>query len=123
MDGSDPAVAAALDGLNKDGIVGRVSQGVAQAHDGAADPLLKIHENVGGPECLAKLLARDHFPGTGQQQRQRPKGQILKTDPDAVPPEFARAEVGFEHTEANASRRRLCGAHKNGPAGEPVVYT
>ena len=70
-------VAAAFDGLNKDWIVGRVAQCVAQAHDGAADPLLKIDKNVGGPKCLTKLLTRDYFAGTAQQKRQRSKRQIL----------------------------------------------
>jgi hypothetical protein len=65
--------------------------------------LLKIDKNVGGPKCLTKLLACDHFPGTGQQKSQRSKGKILEADPDAVPPEFARTQVGLEHTKANKS--------------------
>src|SRR5450631_4713292 len=56
-------------------------------------------------------------PGAAEQERQRSKGQILKTDFDAVPPEFARTEVGFEHTEANESRRRLWRAHADGRRG------
>ena len=52
-------------------------------------------------------------PGRVEQQRERTKRQVLQTDPDAVPPEFARAQVGFEHTEANQSRRRLWRAHKD----------
>jgi hypothetical protein len=58
-----------------------------------------------------------HFTGTAQQKRQRSKGQILKADPDTVPPQFATAQVGFEPTEANQSGRRLYGARKKWPAG------
>jgi hypothetical protein len=99
---SNPAVAAALDGPNKDWIIGRVAQGIAQAHDGATDPLLKIHKNVAAPKCLTKLLARDHISGTRQQKVQRSKRKILQADPDAVPPQFARPEVGFSEPEPEA---------------------
>jgi hypothetical protein len=73
--------------------------------------LLKIHEDIGRPKRLAKLVARDYFPGTGQQKRQSAERQVLKTDPYAIPPEFPRAEVGFERTEANGSRRHLWRTH------------
>jgi len=106
MDGADPAVAAALDGLDEDGVVGGISEGVAQAHDGAADALLKIHKDVRGPEGLPEFFAGDHDSGTRQQKRERTEGQVLETDLDAIPAEFAGAEIGFENTEANRSRRR-----------------
>jgi hypothetical protein len=63
--------------------------------------LLKIHKDVGGPKCLTKLVARDHTPGTRQQKLEGSEGQVLEADADAVPSQFARAEVGFEHTKAN----------------------
>jgi hypothetical protein len=113
MDGADPAVAAPLDGLDEDGIIGGIAQSVAQAHDGAADALLKIHKDVGGPEGLAELFAGDHDSGTRQQERERTEWQVLETDLDAIPAEFAGAEIGFENTEANRSRQRLIRTPKN----------
>src|ERR1035438_5266583 len=101
MDGADPAVAAALDGLDEDGVVGGISEGVAQAHDGAADALLKIHKDVGGPEGLAELLARDPPPGPPRQRREHAEGQILKTALVPVPAELPGAQIGFEYPEAN----------------------
>src|SRR5690348_2151626 len=59
--GSNPPVAAAFDGLNEDRVVGGIAQGIAQAHDGAADALLKIHKDVGRPKCPTKFFASDYF--------------------------------------------------------------
>jgi hypothetical protein len=81
MNRSHPAIALALDGFDKDWIVRGVSQGVAQAHDGAADALLKIHKDVRGPESLAELLARDDLSGPGQHERQGTEWQVLKAGP------------------------------------------
>src|ERR1700733_11122599 len=122
--GADPAIAAALDGLDEDGILGGVAEGVAQLHEGTADALLEIYEDVGGPEGLTKFLARDYFSGAAQQESQRPKWQILKADADTVALEFAGAEVGLEHTKANERRRRLCRTHrdKDVQVGELAVY-
>ena len=98
MDRPDPAVAATLDGLNKNGIVGGVAQSVAQAHDRAADALLEIHEDIRGPKRLAKLFPRNHDARVGQQKSQSTKRQVLNADLRAVPAEFAGAQVGFEFT-------------------------
>src|ERR1700689_130062 len=112
MDGANPAVAAAFDSRDKDWIVGGVAQSVAQAHDGATDALLEIHKDARGPECLTKFLARDHFPGTSQQQGERSKGKVLETDLDAVPPQLARTQIRLEYPEANESCRRRRRNHK-----------
>jgi hypothetical protein len=113
MEGADPTVAAPLYGLDEDGIVGGISEGVAQAHDGAADALLKIDEDVGGPKGLTELLAGDHHPGTCQQEREHTERKILETNLDPVPAEFTGAQISFEYTEANRSRRRLIRTPKN----------
>jgi hypothetical protein len=118
MDRSHPAIASALNSFDKDWIVGGVSQGVAQAHDGAADALLKIHKDVRGPESLAELLARDDLSRPGQQERQGTEWQVLKTELDAIASELAGGQIGFENTEANRSCRYRTGTHKRVVAGE-----
>jgi hypothetical protein len=42
------------------------------------------------------------MPGMRQQKLQRSKGKILQADPDSVPPQLARAEVGFSEPEPEA---------------------
>jgi hypothetical protein len=107
MDGADPTVASALYGFDEYGVVGGIPEGVAQAHDSAADALLKIHKDVRGPEGLPEFFAGDHDSGTRQQKRERTEGQVLETDLDAIPAEFTGVEISFEHTEANRNWRRL----------------
>jgi hypothetical protein len=71
---SNPAVTAAIDGLNEDRIVSRISQGVSKAFDRAANSEIKINEHVAGPQSLTKLFARDDFVWTAQQELQCAKG-------------------------------------------------
>jgi len=118
MDRSHPAIASALDGFDKDWIVGGVSQGVAQAHDSAADALLKIHKDVRRPESLTELLAGDDLSGPGQHECEDTEWQVLKTDLDAIAAKLAGGQIGFENTEANRSCRYWTGTHKRVVAGE-----
>jgi hypothetical protein len=71
---SNPAVTTAVNGLNEDGIVGRISEGVSQALDRTTDSEIKIDEHVAGPQSLTKLFACDDFVRTTQQKLQRAKG-------------------------------------------------
>ncbi len=111
MNGTDPAVPATLNCLDKDWIVGGISQCVAQTHDCAADSLLEIHKDIRRPERLAQLLTCNDLPGTCQQDRQHAERQILQTDLDSVPAEFAGHEISLEHTEPNRRWMNLCGTH------------
>jgi len=100
-DGPDPAIAATLNGLNEYGVLRRVSERVAQAHDGAADSLLEIHKNVGRPQRLPEFFARDYHSGMREKERKGAERQILKADFYAVAPELASTQVSLKHSEAN----------------------
>jgi len=81
-------VAAALDRLDEDGLSAESPSAFAQAHD-----------DVGGPEGLAKFFPSDHDPRTRQQEREGSERQILHTDLDSITAEFASVEIACEHTE------------------------
>ena len=51
--GTDPAVAVAFNGLNKDWVVGGIAQRISKAFDGAADASVEIYKDVARPKRLA----------------------------------------------------------------------
>ena len=101
MDGSDPAVAAALHGLNEERIVGRVAKRFAQPPDRAADALVKLHEDAFWPKRLAEFFPADDLSRTLDQNRKRPQRQVLDANLHPFFAEFARAKVRLEYSEAN----------------------
>jgi hypothetical protein len=101
VDRGDPAIAAALNRLDKDGVVGGIAKCVAEAVDRAADAVIEIHEHAFRPECLAKLIPAEHLLRPAEQESQSPERQILNLDLDAVLAEFSRVHIGLEHAEAN----------------------
>ncbi|MGA7294705.1 MAG: hypothetical protein WBW53_04415 [Terriglobales bacterium] len=116
MGWGDPAVAAAVDGFDEDRIVGGISQGIAEALDGAADGEIEIDIDIIGPERLTEFLAGDDFVGTAEQKLQGSEGQVLDSDLDTVLAQFIGAKVGFEHTEQDNRRRAIqrVNWHRNG---------
>jgi hypothetical protein len=122
LHGADPPIAAAPNGLNENWVVGGIAQRVAQALDGAADGAIKIHKYIARPKCLAEFFVGDDFVGVAEQKSQHTEGQILKMDLDPVPAEFASTQVGFEHTEPDYGRRRLCRAHKTTRRRRRLVF-
>jgi hypothetical protein len=102
MDGSNPAVATAFDRLNKYRLIGGVTESVPQSSHCAADPLVKIYKHIFRPESLTEILATDNFAWTAQENREGPERQLLDLDLGSALPEFARAQVGLKHAEANS---------------------
>ncbi len=123
---SNPAVAAAVDSLHKDRILGGISERVAQALNRAADSEIEIDEHVAGPQSLPKFLARDDLVRTAQQKLQGAKGQVLDPDLDSVSAQLIRAQVGLEHPEQyNRIGRAMqrFGRHRTeSPPARPKVY-
>jgi hypothetical protein len=67
FDRRDEAIAAARQGLDEAGIIGRVAEGVTQAVHRRIQSVVEIHEGVGGPEVLPQFVARDQIAGTRKQ--------------------------------------------------------
>src|SRR5450755_667964 len=57
MNGGEPAITPALDRRDEDGVIGGVSESVAQAVNGAAETVIEIDEDAFGPESLAEFVA------------------------------------------------------------------
>ena len=64
-------------GFNEAGLFGGITQGLAQPGDGAVQPMIEVNKCVRGPQVLAQFIARDHFPGSFQQQRQNTQRLFL----------------------------------------------
>jgi hypothetical protein len=104
MNGRNPAIAAAFDGLNEYRIVGGISERIAQPPDCAADALVKIHEYVFRPERLPQFIATDHLAGMAKKDSEGAKGKILNPDFDPISAKLTRAQVGLENSKANTPR-------------------
>lgn len=70
----DPAIAAAADSFNKDRILSRIAQRIAQTVDSADDAAIKIHIHALWPESLAHVFPAENFIGTADQQLQSSEG-------------------------------------------------
>ena len=64
-------------GFDEAGLLGGITQGLAQPGDGAVQAMIEVNKCVRGPQVLAQLVPRDHFPGTLQQQRQNTQWLFL----------------------------------------------
>ena len=102
--GSDEAVSAATSGGDEARILRVVRQGLAQLVDGSVQAGVEVDEGVRRPEALAKLVARNHFSGPLQEDGEHGEGALLQPDDDAIPAQFASAEVDFIETEADSLR-------------------
>jgi hypothetical protein len=74
MRGGYPAIATAVDCLDKDRVIGGIAQCVAQTLDRTADPAVKIDKDVWRSEILPKLLPRHYFVRAAQQKAEVRKG-------------------------------------------------
>jgi len=79
--------------------ISRVSQRITQAVDRTVEAVVKVYEDVFGPEGLLKRLAGDYFAGVFDQEAQHIDGLPIEPDLYAALREFSRFEVqlkGFE---------------------------
>ncbi len=112
MNGGNPPVAAALQGLDKDGAVGGIAESIAQTFNGAADGAVKIDKDVFRPELLPELIAGNNPIRAAQQELQSAERQVLDLDVTAILPQLTRTKVGLEHAKANHGLRGTGGTHK-----------
>jgi len=71
--------------------------------------VIELDDGVVWPERLADLVAQHHLPGVAQQHEKDTEGLLMKPDLDAALAQLGGANVQFEWTETNRTRRR------NGP--------
>ena len=93
----EEAIAATSNGFHKAGTLGGVAKGLANFADRFVEPVVEIHESVGGPEFLLKLLASYDLAVVLKQHRQDFEGLLLKADSQTVLPQFACAKIQFEN--------------------------
>jgi hypothetical protein len=97
--GSDEAVAALGDGLDVNGRVGDVAQGVAQFHHGGVEAVVEVDEGIGGPEDATEVFAADELAGMLEEIDKHPEGLLADTDGNAVAPQLEIASVDLKDTE------------------------
>ena len=71
---SDEAITAPRQRLDVARMFGIVVERLANLVDGLVQPLIKVHEDIAGPEAAAQFFARDHLAGTLQQGGQHLEG-------------------------------------------------
>jgi hypothetical protein len=113
--GSDEAVAALGDGLDVDGRVGDVAQGVAEFHHGGVEAVVKVDERVGGPEDPTEVFAADELAGVLEEIGKHPEGLLADTDRNAVAPQFEIARVDFKDAETPDLRGILLDCQRRSP--------
>jgi hypothetical protein len=117
----EEAVAATGNGFHKAGTLGGVAEGLTDFADRFVEPVVEIHESVGGPEFLLKFLASYDLARVLEQHRQELDGLFLKPYSQAVLAQFAGAKIQFEnpktqppanvmvlsHGQVNLNRKRV----------------
>jgi hypothetical protein len=82
-------VAAAVHGLEKTGIVGRIVQALAQLPYCRVPSGVKLYKGIVRPQFLADFFSGDEFTRMLQQQRKNSKRLLLQTNPVPALGEFA----------------------------------
>ncbi len=62
--------------------------------------MIEIDEGVGGPDCFAQLIARDHLTGIPQQGSENLKRLFLKSDASAVFAQLSRGQINFKNAKS-----------------------
>ncbi len=75
------AIASPRDSFDEDGMVGVISQRIAEFLQRAVQAEIEIDESVSRPEPLLQFLTRNHFAGMFQQGLKYLKGLLLELDP------------------------------------------
>src|SRR5262249_29756463 len=74
------AISAAGNGLDEDGILGRVTQSVAHALDGRVEAVVEVNEGISRPQAIAQIVASDDLSRLFQKQRQYLERLLLDLD-------------------------------------------
>jgi hypothetical protein len=98
---SDEPVAAAGDGLDEAGIVGRVTKGGAEFADRDINGVVEVAEALVGPDAGAQLFATDQRAGALQQELQDLEGLILELDATSGFTDLSGVEIGLKGSETN----------------------
>jgi hypothetical protein len=69
--------------------------------------VFEIDECVPGPESAPQLFPRDDLTGPFEEHGENLEGLLLQANPGAAFAQFSRAQINFEKTEANETRRRV----------------
>src|SRR5688572_19380866 len=102
-DRSDEAISAASQGLDEARVIGRIVERRTKFADRGIEAVIEIDE-LGCPELLAQLLARDHLAGAGDENGEESEGLLLERNPNPVAAELAAAQVELEDPEAGHAR-------------------
>jgi hypothetical protein len=112
---SDEAVAALGDGLDVNGRVGDVAQGVAQFHHRGVKAVVEVDEGIGGPEYPAEIFAADEFAAVLEEIDKHPERLLADTDGNAVAPQLEIASINFKDTETPDLRGILLDCQRRSP--------
>src|SRR5258708_37782063 len=135
IDLKNESIAQLGHGFNESGLVGRVAERLAQSGDSTVQPMVEVHKRVGRPEALAQLVARDHFPGSLQEQRQHTERLFLYPAQPTFLTQFTRPKINLKDIKANYHRRQVRVLHRSPLLGRnsltdvsdsgrnPVVYS
>jgi len=114
-------VSALQNGLNKDGVLGKISQGCTQALQRRVETSIRFDVSVSGPESLELFFARHHFAGALQKNREQAKRQILQPDSGALAQQFPTRQIGFEQAKAIAAFQIDWCGHEGRPLADLSV--
>src|SRR5579884_3405628 len=102
LDRCNETVASARLGFDETRVRGGVAQRFAQLVDSSIQAVVEIDEGIGGPEAVAEVFAGDDIARALEQDNQYLERLFLELDFAAIAKEFARADIGFEDSEAIA---------------------
>jgi len=91
--------------------LGRIAERLPQPVHRGVQPVVEVHERVGGPEVLPQFIAADDIAATAQQEQKDVEWPAAQLQRAALLAEVARPAVGLEQAEAIKTVRADAGLH------------
>jgi hypothetical protein len=108
----DEAVPAPRNGFHKAGTLRGVAEGLADFVDRFVEPVVEIHEGIGGPELLLQFLSRYYLAGVIDQHGQHLKRLLLDFDLQSMFSEFTGTEINLEDAKAKTPGKLMAFWHE-----------
>jgi hypothetical protein len=105
VDAGNEPIPASGNGLNKAGVVGIISQRIAQPFNGGVKAVIEIAEGVLWPEFAAKFFSCNHLAGMLEQRAQDLERLLLKLQLESILAQLACRNGNLEGSEPQNSRK------------------
>jgi hypothetical protein len=119
--GGDETVAAAGEGFDEAGVLGRVAEGFADLIDGGAEGVVEVDDGVFAPETGLEFFAGYYLAGLLKESSEDLEGLALELDAESGFPELSGLQIDLVETEAESRIGNLA-RHFNTKSSRSRLY-